>query len=39
MSFTNVGKSCPSRAQIFNVINMSFDAFRENFRIYSIKAL
>ena len=29
MSFTDVGKSCPSR-EFYNVINMSFGAFREN---------
>ena len=34
LSFTNEGKSCQSR--FFYLANMSFDAVRKNFRMYSI---
>ena len=33
--FPDVCKSCPNR-EIFNVANMYFSPFRENFLIYSI---
>ena len=37
LPFPDVGKFCPSRARIFSVANMSFNAIHEIFRINSIQ--